>query len=161
MMWRSQLISLKNLTDTMMFKLNHSCFITMTTMSVRKNAKKGATNVVLGLMTNWKESVIFIVWMHAAHRKQSKLMITISYLDTDVLVVLQQKINALAALQNWSKDQRVVHLLLLQMTENQIIQIQLHFWELMKSIQTKIYVHVNGEKWKEDANALSQFAIIE
>ena len=85
----------------------------------------GATNVVHGLMTNWKESAIFIVSMHAVRKKLSKLMIPISYRATDVLGVLQQKINALAASKNWSEVQWVVHLLLLQiMTENQIIQIQ-------------------------------------
>ena len=85
----------------------------------------GATNVVHGLMTNWKESAIFIVSMHVADRKQSKLMIPILYPATDALGVPQQKINALAASKNWSEVQWVVHLLLLQiMTENQIIQIQ-------------------------------------
>ena len=81
--------------------------------------------MVHGLMTNWKESAISIVSMHVADRKQSKLMIPILYPAIDVLVVLQQKINALAAFKNWSEVQWVVHLLLLQiMTENQFIQIQ-------------------------------------
>ena len=82
--------------------------------------------MVHGRMTNWKESAIFIVSMHVADRKQSKLMIPILYPATDVLGVLQQKINALAASKNWSEVQWVVHLLLFQiMMENQIIQIQL------------------------------------
>ena len=81
--------------------------------------------MVHGHMTNWKESAIFIVSMHVAVRKQSKLMIPILYPATDVLGVLQQKINALAASKNWFEVQWVVHLLLFQiMTENQIIQIQ-------------------------------------
>jgi hypothetical protein len=81
--------------------------------------------VVHGRMTNWKESAIFIVSMPVVRRKLRKLMIPISYPATDVLVVLQQKINVLAAFKNWSEGQWVVHLLLLQiMTEDQIIQIQ-------------------------------------
>ena len=61
--------------------------------------------MVHGLMTNWKESAIFIVSMHVADRKQSKLMIPILYPATDVLGVLQQKINVLAAWKNWSEVQ--------------------------------------------------------
>ena len=82
--------------------------------------------MVHGLMTNWKESVIFIVSMHVAGKKLSKLMIPNSYPATDVLIIPQQKINALAASKNWSEVQEwVVHLLLLQiMMENQITQIQ-------------------------------------